>query len=115
LASTLQKAVVQCRTAQENLNKCTDTVSCQHASLDLTRCLGKLWCPLQHDALLMALLGEGGATTNNKSNKNNAPANDDDIEIALERLSHCVGSAHQRASQARKEYPSIFGEKPGPA
>ncbi|KAI2498746.1 cytochrome c-type heme lyase [Fragilaria crotonensis] len=100
LASTMNKAVQECRSAQDRLAKCTDTVSCQHASLDLTRCLGKLWCPLQHDTLLAALTAES------------TQDDGDAIEVALERLSLCVGASHQRAAQARKEYPSIFGEKP---
>ena len=94
LASTLQDAGTKCRTAQDRLQNCTDSVDCQHASLDLTRCLGKLWCPLQHDALVESLT---------KSN-----TDDTTIEVSLERLSNCVGSAHERAGDAREAYPSIF-------
>jgi cytochrome c heme-lyase len=91
LAKTLHDSADKCRTSQQRMSKCISDKECQEASLDLTRCLGKLWCPLQHDALMEALAG-----------------GDADIEVALERLTGCVSSAHERAAQARKSYPSIF-------
>ena len=105
LALTMNKAIVECRTAQTSLNQCADTVSCQHASLDLTQCLGKLWCPLQHNALMGAL---------SSSSSSQQSSDDDAIEVALERLSQCIGAAHERAGRARKEYPDIFRERGEP-
>jgi cytochrome c heme-lyase len=114
LASTMQQAVMKCRKAQDALtlnchedgdednpttSSSSSSVACQRASLDLTMCLGTLWCPLQHEALVKAL------TTTDDTNSN------DTIDVALERLSICVGSAHARVKDARMAYPSIFETK----
>jgi cytochrome c heme-lyase len=80
LAKNLSRALQECRQAQaaiDNLsddNDDDDSSSYAKASMDLTICLGKILCPLQHSALTQAARGD----------------NEDKIEAALASLNDCV-------------------------
>jgi len=88
----------QCRAAQETVDKCQNDVDCARASIDLTLCMGKIVCPLQHNALLQQL-----------NNNNNDDDDDDDaIEEALSRVNECVSLKTQQHTIAKKQYPKLF-------
>lgn len=98
-ATALAKAFVEslknCKKAQKRVANCNSDVECQQAALDLTRCMGQVWCPLQLAGLTESLTND----------------NDADIEVALERLTTCVQSASQRTMMAREQFPSVFPKK----
>jgi cytochrome c heme-lyase len=93
LADSLRQALDQCSEAKERVNRCKTDIECQQASLDLTTCFGKLWCPLQHEAMMKALRGS---------------SNDNDVQVALENLTNCVTTSQQRMSEAKSDYPKVF-------
>lgn len=75
LAKNLERALKECRQAQVAMDNCNDDDSSNaKASLDLTICLGKILCPLQHSTLTQAARGD----------------NEDKMEAALTSLNDCV-------------------------
>lgn len=91
-------ALQECQSKQSKVASCKSDVECQQASLDLLQCFGKLWCPVQHEALLKAL----------------SSSDDSSIETALEELNSCVVTTQQRMGQSRLEYPKIWEKVPKP-
>jgi hypothetical protein len=68
--------------------------------MDLTLCMAKILCPLQHSAMVNAL------SSNDESNEEyNAR-----LEAALENMSSCVAGVSQRAQLAKKAHPDAFKE-----
>mmetsp|Transcript_30705 Transcript_30705/g.46515 ORF Transcript_30705/g.46515 Transcript_30705/m.46515 type:complete len:425 (-) Transcript_30705:1578-2852(-) len=89
-------ALQECESQGSKVSRCKSDRDCQEATLDLIQCFGKLWCPIQHQALLNAL------SSSEESN----------IEKALEELSSCVEFTQQRMDQSKKEYPKIWQKVP---
>lgn len=76
LAINFGKALKQCQKAQKAMDKCKSDDECVKASADLTLCMGKTICPIQHNAFTKALAGDD--------------ENNNSIDSSLERLSECV-------------------------
>mmetsp|Transcript_8092 Transcript_8092/g.11760 ORF Transcript_8092/g.11760 Transcript_8092/m.11760 type:complete len:432 (+) Transcript_8092:120-1415(+) len=91
-------ALEECQSKQSKVAACQSDVECQQASLDLLQCFGKLWCPVQHQALLKAI----------------SSSDDSNIEKTLEALNSCVVTTQQRMGQSRLEYPKIWEKVPKP-
>lgn len=88
LFSSMRK---DCKAAQLALNNCDDDGDCSRASIDLTLCMGKILCPLQHQSLNRLL------TMNT----------DDDhtgIETALTRISDCISDKTREYRNATDRY-----------
>ena len=77
-AQVLRKEIAQaasdCRAIQVKVDHCQSDDECKKASLDLTICMGKVLCPLQHSTFAKAL----------------TETDEDKIEHTLERLGECV-------------------------
>jgi len=94
LARNFAKMLKDCREAQAAVDKCTNEQDCARASLDLTLCMSKIVCPLQHDALIQRLT-----------------ANDDSaIDDALVRVSDCVALKTEQHSAAKAQHPAVFAK-----
>jgi hypothetical protein len=98
IAKSFGQALQDCREAQQKVNACTTEEECARASIDLTLCMGKLWCPLQHTTVVDAL----------QSSTQNEQEYDARIEKALENVSECVANTSQRAKLAKQQYPQVF-------
>ena len=94
VAREFAQVVSDCRAQQRRLGECSDEMECARASMDLTVCMGKIVCPLQHGALTKAL----------------AESYDGDakIEAALEVLNDCVRLKTIDHKSAKELYPKIF-------
>lgn len=90
----------QCQEAQAKLNQCETEQECAEASMDLTLCMAKILCPLQHSAMVNAL-----QQSSDKEEEYNAR-----LEKALENVTVCVAGVSQRAQLAKKAHPDVFKE-----
>lgn len=97
LAKSLQTVLKECRAQQQKVGDCQSDEECAQASMDLTICMGQLWCPLQHEAMMKSLLADD--STKGYELK---------VEKALENLSSCVGAAHSRTQQAKEAHSGLF-------
>ena len=101
LAKSFASALKGCQEAQRTLNACKDDEECARASLALTVCMGKIMCPLQHDALTKRLAAE--PTDAKGEAEYNAR-----VDAALENIAVCVASSNERASIAKRTHPEAF-------
>ncbi|KAL7557351.1 hypothetical protein ACA910_014280 [Epithemia clementina (nom. ined.)] len=74
LKADIAKAVRDCRSVCTRVNRCKSDDECSKASLDLTICMGKVLCPLQHTHFQDSL----------------AKSDETKIGLTLERLGQCV-------------------------
>jgi cytochrome c heme-lyase len=100
LAKSFSKVLRDCQEAQQKVNACESEEECARASMDLTLCMAKQWCPLQHSAVVNAL----------QSSSSNEEEYDARVEKALENVSACVANTSQRAQAAKQQYPKAFQE-----
>jgi len=89
-------ALQECESVQSKVSNCQSDMECQQATFNALQCYGKLWCPLQHKALLNSLNNE----------------EDGKIEATLDHLNMCVMSTQNRMGEARIEYPTIWEKVP---
>jgi cytochrome c heme-lyase len=101
LAKSFASALKGCQEARRTLDACKDDEECARASLALTVCMGKIICPLQHDALTKSLSVE--PTDAKGEAEYNAR-----VDAALENIAVCVGSSNERASMAKRTHPEAF-------
>jgi hypothetical protein len=94
LARDFAQVMSDCRAAQRRVSECEDELECARASMDLTVCMGKIVCPLQHSTLTKALDGsyDGDAR----------------IEAALGVLHDCVVLKTVEHKSAKASYPKLF-------
>eukprot|EP00548_Thalassiothrix_antarctica_P013114 CAMPEP_0194167866 /NCGR_PEP_ID=MMETSP0154-20130528/3013_1 /TAXON_ID=1049557 /ORGANISM="Thalassiothrix antarctica, Strain L6-D1" /LENGTH=451 /DNA_ID=CAMNT_0038878865 /DNA_START=1 /DNA_END=1356 /DNA_ORIENTATION=- len=90
-------ALQECEASQNKVSNCHSDMECQQAALDVLQCYGKLWCPLQHKALLKSL---------------NDTSEEGKFEAALDHLNMCVISTQSRMGEARIEYPTVWEKVP---
>ena len=101
MAQSFASALKGCQEARRTLNACKDDEECARASLALTVCMGKIMCPLQHDALTKSLAAE--PTDAKGEAEYNAR-----VDAALENIAVCVASSNERASIAKRTHPEAF-------
>jgi hypothetical protein len=94
LARDFAQVMSDCRAAQKRVTECSSEMECAQASMDLTVCMGKIVCPLQHSALTKALTESYDG--------------DVKIEAALERLNECVMLKTREHKSAKETYPALF-------
>lgn len=90
VAKLFENTREDCRVARQALDGCEE--DCARASMDLTLCMAKSVCPLQHGALITALKED----------------DDNSIEASLERVSECVALQTRRHAEAKQKYPALF-------
>jgi cytochrome c heme-lyase len=93
LQASFDRIFKECQKAQTKVDKCSSEADCARASIDLTICMGKIACPLQHTALVTVLNDENG---------------DSDIDSALERVNDCVVLQTNRHVLAKEKFPKLF-------
>ncbi len=98
-----------CRSAQKVVDSCKDDDECAKASLALTMCLAKVVCPVQQDALAVALNSDNFDPNDEKA----VDAYNARFEKALENMTICVTAKSHRAAFARNKYPEMFGKQKG--
>lgn len=96
LAERFGRILRECSQQQQKMNKCHSEQDCARASMDLTMCMAKLVCPLQHESLVQAL------TTDDDQH------GDGKIEVALNHVNECVLLQNQRHAAAKEQYPNLF-------
>jgi len=94
LASSFAKIRGACHVAASRVDECDSELDCAKASMDLTTCMGKIVCPLQHAALVSALGGSDG--------------NDAAIDAAITSISECVALKSSRKAEAKEKFPNLF-------
>ena len=94
LAQNFATMLTDCRKARTAVDLCATEAECAHASMDLTVCMGRSLCPLQHEALMGQLLKDGDE--------------DGAIEEALSRVGECVALKSQQHALAKKIHPNSF-------
>jgi cytochrome c heme-lyase len=92
VAINFAKALKSCQSVRKNLERCETDEQCGRASMDMTMCMGKVLCPIQHKALAKVLDGD----------------DDPKIEAAFETLSDCVALNTARRRQAKEQFPEVF-------
>jgi cytochrome c heme-lyase len=92
IATNFAKALKDCRTSTQKVEQCESDEECGRASMDLTMCMGKLLCQVQHKSIMASLQGNDDAK----------------IEAALETLTECVGHQTGRRHEAKEQYPNEF-------
>jgi cytochrome c heme-lyase len=92
IAINFAKALKDCRTSTQKVERCESDEECGRASMDLTMCMGKLLCQVQHKSILTSLQGNDDAK----------------IEAALETLTECVVHQTGRRHEAKEQYPNEF-------
>ena len=92
IAKSFSQILIDCQEANTKMKSSETEEEHQRASLDLTICMGKIVCPLQHKALVKALGSE----------------DEDTVEAALDRVATCVASNTTKRSAAKQKYPQLF-------
>lgn len=93
LASIFTTMKNDCKSAQILVDKCNTDEDCTRASLDLMICMGKIVCPLQHQALTKALVDD---------------SDDSVTEAALGLVSDCISHKTVEHTMAKQQHPKIF-------
>ena len=92
IATNFAKALTDCRASTQKVERCESDEECGRASMDLTMCMGKLLCQVQHKSIMATLQGDDDAK----------------IEAALETLTECVVHQTGRRHEAKEQYPNEF-------
>ena len=92
LAKSFSQILKDCQDATSKMQNSQSEEEHQTASLDLTICMSKIVCPLQHKTLVKAL-GDDDEST---------------VEAALDRVTSCVVANTSRRSGAKEKYPHLF-------
>lgn len=96
LARNYAKVTKECKAEQSAVEQCEGDEECERRSMDLTMCLGKVLCPVQHQALVKALMADEGANAETK------------VEAALSTTTDCVMLQSAMQQSAKKKYPRLF-------
>lgn len=96
LANAFKNLKTECKHVQLALDGCRDDDECTRMSIDLTLCMAKRLCPLQHQSLVKTLNDEGNDAGGNL------------IDVALERVSNCISQKTLDYDHAKVLYPKIF-------
>jgi cytochrome c heme-lyase len=92
LAKSFAQILKDCQEASSKMESSKSAEEQQRASLDLTICMAKIVCPLQHKTLVKALGSDDENT----------------IEAALDRVTACVVSNTSKRSAAKEKFPGLF-------
>jgi cytochrome c heme-lyase len=104
IAKSFVTMLANCQSAQKVVNNCKDDAECAKASLALSMCLAKVVCPVQQDALAVALNADDFDPNDDKASE----AYNARFEKAVENMTICVTAKSHRAALARDKYPELF-------
>ncbi len=109
VAKSFALILENCRKTQHQVDQCSNDTDCAKASLDLTFCMGKIMCPLQHEAVTRIIKQEGGELSGYNSSKNTKDW-DTQMDVTLENLATCIQLKSEQGVSARRLYPSLFSK-----
>ena len=92
LAKSFSQILKDCQAATTKLQNSQSEEEHQQASLDLTICMAKIVCPLQHRTLVKAVASDDEHT----------------VEAALDRMTSCVIENTGRRVGAKEKFPHLF-------
>lgn len=92
LAKSFSQILKDCEDASTKMQTSQSEEDHQRATLDLTICMAKILCPLQHKTLVKALGSDDENT----------------VEAALDRVTSCVAANTSRRSGAKEKFPHVF-------
>jgi cytochrome c heme-lyase len=95
LSSNFAQALGDCRKVSERVKNAESEMDMAKARMDLSICMGKIVCPLQHGSLVEALTDESASS-------------DDKIEAAIGNISECVYMKTGEHAAAREKFPKLF-------
>lgn len=95
LARNFSKALTDCRKVSERVKNAETEMDMAKARMDLSICMAKIVCPLQHGSLVEALSDESAEA-------------DSKIETAVGDVSECVYMKTGEHAAARQKYPKYF-------
>lgn len=94
LAKLFNAMKKDCKASQLAVDKCRNDDECARMSIDLTLCMGKILCPLQHQSMVKTL--------NDEKDGSNM------IDVAFERVSNCISKKTLDHNHAKTQYPTVF-------
>jgi len=111
LAKSFAEALKECQDAQKAVNElCSasntdgeDDPKCAKASLQLTMCMAKILCPVQHKAVAQSVHAE------NLSEEEYGMR----VDSALKNVALCLGQVHETVAWAKEDHPKAFEKEPG--
>ena len=92
IATNFSKALKSCQSMRKILERCESDEECGRASMDMTMCMGKVLCPIQHKSLAKLLDGD----------------DEPKIEAAYETLADCVALNTAQRREAKEQHPKLF-------
>jgi cytochrome c heme-lyase len=101
LSMAFAQVVKDCQNAQKAMNSAcaeNDDAACAQASLQLTMCVAKIMCPVQHQAVAKSV----HAVTENQEEY------DLRVDTALENATLCIGGVNERIAHAKMQHPELF-------
>jgi len=94
IAESFAKVLEECQRVQQKVDTCESEQECVRASMDLTLCMAKIVCPLQHGAVMKALQSDSEG--------------DQSVEVALENATSCVMLNTIKHTAAKHKFPDLF-------
>jgi len=104
IAKQFGQMLSDCQKYQKIVDKCKSEEECTHASLALTMCLAKIMCPVQQEAVEVALNADQFDPNDEKA----VAVYNATFEKALENMTLCVTAKSHEASVAKQKYPEKF-------
>lgn len=106
IATNFVRMLSECEKHQKRLNQCNTDEECNKSTLALTMCLAKILCPVQQEAMEVALNADDFDPKDEKS----LAIYNATFEKALENMSLCVTAKSQEAAAAKQQYPEKFSK-----
>lgn len=103
LAASFSKMLKECRTEQHAIDHCESEKECSKASVDLTICMAKIVCPIQHQALVKTVMNDDESVTEEESEAK--------VEAILAAVHDCVVLKTGQQRAAKEQYPHMFTNK----
>lgn len=100
LAKKYYQIIEDCKETQYKMSTCESEEECSRASLDLTLCMAKIACPLQHSAVIESI---------------HSPVDDESekvynarVDASLENADLCISQVNDLVLKAKKQHGDIF-------
>jgi len=101
LAKIFAQSLKECQKAQKAVNLCQNDKECTEASLNLTMCMSKILCPIQHKAVVQSVHSNDDEDEDLYTTRLNA---------ALENATQCIGQVHEKIAWSKTNYPQAFSQ-----
>lgn len=104
IAEKFAQMLTDCKRYQKIVDTCKSEEECAQASLALTMCLAKIMCPVQQEAVEVALNADQFDPNDEKA----AMLYNATFEKALENMTVCVTAKSHEAAVAKQKHPEKF-------